>query len=603
MDLRFRCGGNPKLLSIFRCEMCGEGLIDRSAHKRHVERHLRNEAKARETGDEDITGTHPHQCDDCTKSFQSEHQLKMHRKLHLKEEVRKSVPCDKCERKFESIGSLRNHQYSIHCLNKVTGLYECPRCPTEFTAKKEMVRHVRDEHSERGPKKKYQKRPRVNAVEMVICDICCMEISKSKQAKHFKEVHAGIGCFKCQTCEERFNTNCKLLKHITKEHVEPKSFSCSLCQLGFKSLVSLRQHETLVHNQDIQRKFTHATRKDSTGSGDSAFHTEKCKRIIVSVCHTCHLEFALTAMKHHFTANHPGIPPFRCPHCDEMHHTLNVFESHIVSHKDKPTFQCEHCLKEFLTLSECDHHGEVAHSQSIKDTEAEGEENGEKDSTHRNLKETFAKKMKFVCDLCSEMLQVGAVKFHFSRKHQGRSPYKCPKCSYRFNWKCHLENHTWLHEHKDRPQCEKCRKYFGKKASGNFPSAEQTVELSKLPFQCNSCPKRLSARYGSAELSRKLNSQSEESIDCQKCGRMFHRELNLKNHLRNYHREGATYSAANITGSPNQKYRVKCAIKRGRIPITTLTANKLKAQHKSKQKCVDPKKWLKDTDNELNLLT
>ena len=183
-------------------------------------------------------------CAECGKIFKHQYKLREHFKTHLRkqdtgqEAMNKLLPgskkkeinlfhyCDKCDKKFTKLLSLRHHYRSEHD-NKE---YHCDVCSETFKTYRNLLSHKNVVHS---TDKKYD------------CKFCgkrfgCISFREKHERGHQEPQ------FQCSICAKRLKSQDKLEAH-ERAHRGEKPFPCSICGAGFTSLGGLGQHRKGVH--------------------------------------------------------------------------------------------------------------------------------------------------------------------------------------------------------------------------------------------------------------------------------------------------------------------------------------------------------------------
>ncbi len=130
-----------------------------------------------------------HQCDDCSKSFVYNRDLKRHwRKEHRKDENGESPvashKCDDCSKPFIQKAALNRHWREVHRKDENgerLASHKCVVCSKHFSQKSSLNRHWREAH------RKDENGERIASHKCVVCSKHFMQ--KSSLIRHWREVH------------------------------------------------------------------------------------------------------------------------------------------------------------------------------------------------------------------------------------------------------------------------------------------------------------------------------------------------------------------------------------------------------------------------------
>ncbi len=199
-------------------------------------------------------------CDICNKSFFDRRNLRKH-KLAVHEKV-KNWTCQicgqaffrkkNCDRHIDIIHNkltpyscptchksfARSELLKIHELSHGNGHpFQCELCPSFFTTKHHLERHVRGVHEKLRPW----------SCSHVNCDKSFL--SKRDLDRHFDAVHRKIKPHKCEEsgCERSFAGRADLVRHIDVVHRNLKPHSCTMCEKSFAKMADRDQHINSVH--------------------------------------------------------------------------------------------------------------------------------------------------------------------------------------------------------------------------------------------------------------------------------------------------------------------------------------------------------------------
>ncbi|XP_041351956.1 zinc finger protein Gfi-1b-like [Gigantopelta aegis] len=154
------------------------------------------------------SGTRPHACDVCGKTFGHAVSLDQHRIVHTQD---RSFACKQCGKSFKRSSTLSTHLL----IHSDTRPYPCPFCGKRFHQKSDMKKHT--------------------------------------------YIHTGEKPHKCLQCGKAFSQSSNLITH-SRKHTGFKPFSCDRCGRAFQRKVDLRRHSETQHaiviNPHIRDVFT-----------------------------------------------------------------------------------------------------------------------------------------------------------------------------------------------------------------------------------------------------------------------------------------------------------------------------------------------------------
>ncbi|GAB6028675.1 Zinc finger and SCAN domain-containing protein 5B, variant 2 [Chamberlinius hualienensis] len=189
----------------FQCDICFRNLATKNSLKEHKRTHsderpfqchicqkvfrqpalLINHVKTHST----LT---PYQCELCGKSYKYKRSMEMH-KERIHEGVRKSFPCNICNKVFTRKTKLKDHT-NWH-FGKSRHL--CEHCGKRFLSRKTLRTHLLI-HEDKKP---------------YPCEVCGKSFRQAHVLKRHMTTHTGIKPFRCDDCGKQFIHRVYLIRH------------------------------------------------------------------------------------------------------------------------------------------------------------------------------------------------------------------------------------------------------------------------------------------------------------------------------------------------------------------------------------------------------
>ncbi|XP_071040238.1 zinc finger protein 391 isoform X6 [Parasteatoda tepidariorum] len=187
----------------YQCKMCPQIFMHKSAMQHHSREAHRGDIK-------------PYQCQQCLKSFSSNHQLLQHIRIHTGE---KPYKCSYCDRRFKQLSHVQQHT-RLHTGERP---YKChlPECNRAFIQLSNLQQHLRNHES---------------------------QVERAKNRPYV-----------CNTCGKCFATDSSLRTHGSKvmscsqnnQHValisNPFAQVCPMCHKSFVNSDLLMEHMQIMH--------------------------------------------------------------------------------------------------------------------------------------------------------------------------------------------------------------------------------------------------------------------------------------------------------------------------------------------------------------------
>ncbi|XP_062342029.1 PR domain zinc finger protein 15 [Osmerus eperlanus] len=372
---------------LYSCEICNKMFYRKDVMQEHHRRHgvgpkhmKREELEA--NGDE---GTkyrkEPSACPICGKVFSCRSNMNKHLLTHGD----KKYTCEICGRKFFRVDVLRDHIH-VHFKDialmdeqeredfiKKIGIavddsdeseeeeeeedpenhkYSCKKCQMSFAKGREYLKHIMEQHKERGYgcvicNRRFALKATYNAhlvihreqlpdpaVQKYIhpCEMCGRIFNSIGNLERHKIIHTGVKSHGCDQCGKSFARKDMLKEHL-RVHDNIRDFLCAECGKGMKTKHALRHHMKLH------------------------------KGIKEYECKECNRKFAqkVNMLKHY--KRHTGIKDFMCELCGKTFSERNTLETHKLIHTVGKTWSCAVCDKKYLTEYMLQKHVHLTHEK------------------------------------------------------------------------------------------------------------------------------------------------------------------------------------------------------------------------------------------------
>ncbi|GAB6023034.1 hypothetical protein CHUAL_007128, partial [Chamberlinius hualienensis] len=213
----------------------------------------------------------PHQCQQCLKSFSSNHQLIQHIRIHTGE---KPYKCSYCDRRFKQLSHVQQHT-RLHTGKSGEKPYKCSYCDRRFRQLSHVQQHTRLHTGERPYK-----------CHMPECGRAFIQLSNLQQhlRNHDSQMERSKNRpFHCNICGKGFATETSLRTHTSKQHAAliggQNSQSCPVCHKMFLGNEALLDHMRTTHKDPNssgvkrkrgQRGKGRGRKKGGSGNDDAA---------------------------------------------------------------------------------------------------------------------------------------------------------------------------------------------------------------------------------------------------------------------------------------------------------------------------------------------
>ncbi|XP_061154614.1 PR domain zinc finger protein 15 isoform X2 [Syngnathus typhle] len=373
---------------LYSCEICNKMFYRKDVmqehHRRHSvgQKHMKREEL--ETNGEEACKyrKEPSPCPICGKVFSCRSNMNKHLLTHGD----KKYTCEICGRKFFRVDVLRDHIH-VHFKDiavmdeqkredfiKKIGIptadsderdedeededdpehhkYHCKKCQMSFAKGREYLKHITEQHKERGfgcaiCNRRFALKATYNAhlvihreqlpdpaVQKYIhpCEICGRIFNSIGNLERHKIIHTGVKSHGCDKCGKSFARKDMLKEHL-RVHDDIRDFLCAECGKGMKTKHALRHHMKLH------------------------------KGIKEYECKECNRKFAQKVnMLKHFK-RHTGTKDFMCELCGKTFSERTTLETHKLIHTVGKTWTCATCDKKYLTEYMLQKHVHLTHEK------------------------------------------------------------------------------------------------------------------------------------------------------------------------------------------------------------------------------------------------
>ncbi|XP_049297236.1 transcription factor grauzone-like [Anopheles funestus] len=298
-------------------------------------------------------------------------------------------------------------------------------------------------------------------------------------------------------------------------------------------------------------------------------------------CELCEEKLeSFTALKNHYFKQHGVQGYIKC--CGRTFHSRYRLLEHVSYHVGASMVRCDICNKSFSSRSYLLVHKSRKHGQA-EDRPYKCTQCHQSYAMECHLKAHIVSHVRVNCTICGkELASALSLRTHMINMHAKRENHICDSCGREFRSRQAFERHVKLHkglEVSEQVQCEMCLKWLNSKRALKMHVKLIHMEAGQT-FQCDICAQR--CPNSRALASHKQRVHVEERFKCEECGKLFKRQLYLKEHVAALHTRKPLYSCE-VCGATFNSNANKYSHRKNKHPVEWEARRKQQLQQQQEQ--------------------
>uniref|UniRef100_A0A182NM80 C2H2-type domain-containing protein n=1 Tax=Anopheles dirus TaxID=7168 RepID=A0A182NM80_9DIPT len=289
---------------------------------------------------------------------------------------------------------------------------------------------------------------------------------------------------------------------------------------------------------------------------------------------------SFTALKNHYYKQHQVQGYIKC--CERTFHSRYRLLEHLSKHVGASMVRCEICDKNFSSRSYLLVHNSRMHGQA-EDRPYKCTQCHQSYAMECHLKAHIVSHVRVNCPVCGKELASSlSLRTHMINMHGNRENHICDSCGREFRSRQAFERHVKLHlglEVTEQVQCNVCAKWLNSKRALKMHTKLVHMEAGQT-FQCDLCTQQ--CPNSRALASHKQRVHVEERFKCEECGKLFKRQLYLKEHVAALHTRKPLYSCE-VCGATFNSNANKYSHRKNKHPVEWEARRKQQEEQQQQQ--------------------